>query len=316
MHLSVFVSERSASFGKRLKIARDLASILDGPLLDLSIMKDADEVMGLATARQDLFEKFSAVCARSGVPVPSLERETVRAMIPRPDPEDDGLEEAGSLATEVQRQVGDVDRHGISQDVARDCLAVARTLELIPSFMKRWGSPRPTTIKAVLNDMLMKLMLEPIRPDHKEMVVVDATRMTPPHRALSVLVVDDEIGMIVDTLCVLVGWPNLTLDALRVGQDFGADRAEACAKLADGIIERKPDIVLMDQGMYPMSGSSVIREITGRAGRPSIVFVGNTGGQGDELAREGAIGNCRKGQDLSPLLQAFHEVPSLTDTDE
>ncbi|KPJ85769.1 hypothetical protein AMJ57_01870 [Parcubacteria bacterium SG8_24] len=305
MDTGKFVESHSSHFGDRIKVARDLAALLDGPLLDLSRDASDGRRRSLAQTRLQLFERLSALCAQCGAPVPQLEPETVRALLPAA-PREEASQQAAVMVDSIRTQIDASD----SRSQACDCLVLARLLELVPGVMERWDGLDGDGVIALLNDRLLTLGLQPLRPDHLGMAVGGATDQPCPPRPLTVLVVDDEPEAIVRTISALVGWPDLDFRVLHVPGREGVSRKDALGSVAASIISLAPDIVLMDQGMYPAEGSGVILKVRELDPRSSIVFVGNTGGSPEDLQRAGAIGNCDKGRDPTPVRQAIWRVPS------
>lgn len=328
MHLEDLVQCRKKNFGDDVKLALDMARFLDGPLLDLRGCLPKDGRTSLAKARLELFERLSALFVNAGLPPLPLEPLTLDALatVAANDdvtrrageivcaidtalgqavdpPTGNGTAEDWEIAKAIEIALAQADGRAGKDDIARDCESLGRVIRMMPSLMSPWGGPRPESLLAMANKLLIELGREPVRPDHSAIVPTGAMDRNPPPRPLHVLVVDDEIGMIMTTLSAMFGWPNLSFGAIHVASE--GDRDPELQALAAGIICAKPDIVLMDQGMWPMTGSSVIREVRTRPEAAGIVFVGNTGGSPDELEDAGAIGNCNKGKDLSPLLQAF-----------
>ncbi len=285
-----------------LKLAQDYAAFLDGPMLNPERFGE-----GMARTRLKVFDLFCAIFAKTGLPIPPLERRVVEAMQPQAttefEPQMTGLSAKARLLAERVRAAL-ADRTGPEAD---DCLAIARTVEMIPSIIWSWGSDSTAPV-SVINNRLMRLGLDPLRPDFSEMKIGGSSGCSGPDRDLTVLIVDDEPGMIVTTFRALAGWPGLTFDALLVENDIGGSSQELLAAVTGSILERSPDIVLMDQGMLPISGSRVIqcvRENRVSSEEPPLVFVGNTGGSANELRQAGAIGNLDKGRDISPMFQAI-----------
>ena len=74
-------------------------------------------------------------------------------------------------------------------------------------------------------------------------------------------------------------------------------------EVVDLVRHLHPDIVLMDQGMRGINGSSLVPGV--RQALPSTVVIANTGGSADELHAAGAVGSANKGE---KMLQAMRKV--------
>lgn len=283
-----------------LKLAEDYAAFLDGKVLNPPQLD-----YGTARTRMKVFDLFSAIFWKAGVPVPPLEGRVVQAMRPNKEYErfEGGLtEKARQLAVRIRATV-----EGGSGSMVDDCLAIARTLELIPGIISRWGNDSTAPV-TVVNDRLMKLGLDPLRPDFSEMEIDGCIGRVRPDRDLTVLIVDDELDMIVRTFRAIAGWPGLTFEMLLVTDRHDETSPfELLPSVANWVCERGSDIVLMDQGLGSTRGSDVITQVMEwqrECGRKIPVFVGNTGGTPDSLQLAGAIGNMNKGRDIDPLVRA------------
>jgi len=291
----------SDKFGSLFKTARDHAALLDGDVLRIEA---GDERAGtLARTRQDLFEEFCAICVQAGLEAPELERDTVVAQIAAKVDEKLGAE-ADGIAAFVSGQLASAGGE-VAEAASRDIEALAKVVQMMPEVLQQFGSVR-NVLLALLNSKLMAAGLRPLRPDHATLKFGDASgRAVEPPRPLKVLIVDDTPEEIVRTFRAVAGRTGLTIDAIQVFGDFSGDREEALQAAAQLVVERGPDIVLMDQGMGSIKGSDLVRAVRGLEAGAGVVFVGNTGGSPDELEEAGAIGNMDKGRNIRPLETAI-----------
>lgn len=297
MKVKQIVEENQGGFGRNLKLAQDLAALLDGPVLTLP--ENRSDCARLAQLRQEVFEKFSRLCRLAMLPAPPLEPETVEAQLPGESPE--RREEAEALAAQAQARLIGADDGPLTDE----CRTLAKALRLMPGLMSDFGGISRTGLMALINSRLMRLGLEPLRPDHAELEVLTAADEEAPDQPLNVLVVDDEPGMIVRTILGLAGWPGLSLLGLHVKGGWDQKPADTVGFAASAIVSLEPAILLMDQGLGRVNGSDVILEARRLCPDLNTVFVGNTGGSPEELNAVGAIGNCNKGRDLSPVRRAL-----------
>jgi hypothetical protein len=298
MKVKQIVEKKQSHFTPNLKLAQDLAALLDGPVLTLP--EDRSDCARLAKLRQEVFERFSALCRLALLPIPPLEPETVEAQLPRESPE--RREEAEALAAKAQSRLIGADG---DEPLTDECRTLAKALRLMPGLLADFGGISRTGLTALINSRLMRLGLEPLRPDHAELAVETAADEEAPSQPLTVLVVDDEPEMIVRTILRLAGWPGLSLHALLIKGSWDQKPADTIGFAASAIVSVEPAVVLMDQGLGRVNGSAVIEEALRLCPELNTVFVGNTGGSPEELNAVGAIGNCNKGRDLSPVRRAL-----------
>jgi CheY-like chemotaxis protein len=170
--------------------------------------------------------------------------------------------------------------------------------------------------RAAINLKLMAVGKPTIRQDFS-LQVKRADGCQSPSRPLTAVVVDDDPLEICRTLRALAGWPSLTVVPFLFSPDLvpgSADDRSLAGQLltvaAGAILELKPDIVIMDEGMPVVDGGQLIRAIRELNPEHEIEFVGSTGGMGEGLRAAGAILNLKKGAYLEPLEQAIRRLPA------
>lgn len=290
MNHRTFVEEHRSLFGDAVKVATDMAALLDHPCMQ--VHEEGENRSERARMRLRLFEKLCAFAVQSGAPLLPLDPDLVRASLP--EPADD------ELRGEVERVINHIANQVEGHD-ARVPRALLETLVHIPSLIEQWGNTRDDFFP-VLNHALMEVRLEPLRPDHHKMEIAHAAGETGPSQPARLLIVDDTLKEIVATWAAVCGWPNLELNALHAVALEDEHEDDFCGRIAEAIVQLEhPDIVLMDQGMPPTNGMAVIWRIRSLDPSSRIVFVGNTGGDPGELNAAGAIGNCEKGRNLSSV---------------
>lgn len=293
------------------KLALDLAEMLDDQALTIDLSKgDSYSWTNLAEMREPIFEDFCTICCHAGAPVPLLEQGLYKVHLPTKEDDEDkeskkALEEARKIKQSVEKQL-----NGNCASEATVCRAMALTLQIFPKCGGYSGIEKKQLI-AVINDSLISLGLEPIRPNYKDREVKSSTSFQGPQKKTKVLVFDDQLDEIIKTKRALAGWSNLEVEYLIYKRPRGAhslseeEKEAELERAAKEILKLKPQIVLMDQGLGTIDGHEVILKIKELAEAPPV-FVGNTGGSGEELDEVGAIGNCDKGRKLDCVKKALY----------
>ncbi|MFA5185196.1 MAG: hypothetical protein WC551_01805 [Patescibacteria group bacterium] len=308
MELSPFVSIHAEKFGAATgKLAMDLAALLDSETLSIKVIEVlGSEASRLALVRLEVFEDLSAVCVQCGIRPPELEIETLLLCRPQAGSEKEA-ENVKELVSEARRRVG---LSGLSGDNMSDLLSLTCCLEMMPGLAGSWDD-RFVVFRAALNAQLLKLGKPTIRPDFSGMSVKGAVGRLAAPRELKVVIVDDDVREIVRTTRALAGWPNLTVAPFRftvaeADCEATPERTEEILRAtAQSVIDIRPDIVLMDEGMPVINGGQLILAIVSLKPDFQVEFVGNTGGSGHALREAGAIMNLDKGRDFNPLIQAI-----------
>lgn len=191
---------------------------------------------------------------------------------------------------------------------AAEILPLAKALGVFES-TSPWSHVDAKGFVALLNDRLMALGLDPFLPDYATMKLETAMKKPAPEKPVCVVIVDDDVGCLLQTALVLVGWPGVDTVLYRYrAPDDSEESAEiskedAIHETAERVAALKPDVVLMDEGLCgPFSGHDLVPAI--RALTPNTRFVANTGGSPGELNRAGAAGNCNKGRSLRDVERA------------
>ncbi len=317
-----FVESHLAQFAASSKIAQDLASLLDQDFFSPANFKTDVPGSGdrLAQLRHEVFEDLCRVCAKCGVPQPDLELGTLAMCSPVVLSWD--FEELRKIIDHAKRQTSG-GRAGCNESKDRIRILL-QALEIMPGLAFKAELKH---IRAALNADLMRLGARPIREAFPkgERLPYQLTMWSdrePPPRSLKALVVDDDARQNVRSVRAIIGYPGLAVSCLvppmpeelkqRKGEEPEAfternrrRTAKLTDKLAQHIIGLAPDIILMDEGMYPFDGGYVILAIKRLKPDSGIAFVGNTGGSGDSLRKAGASLNYDKGQNPEPLLQAI-----------
>ncbi len=317
MEYVAYVRKHEAKF-KRVslfKLALDLAEMLDDQALTIDLNKgDSYSRTALAEMRELIFDDFCTICCHAGAPIPLLEQELCKAHLPAKEDDEDedkeskkAFEEAREIKQRVEKQL-----KGNCANEAIVCRAMALTLQIFPK-CGGYSGIRKKQLIAVINDSLISLGLEPIRPDYKDRKVKSSTSFQGPQKKTKVLIFDDSFDEIIKTKRALAGWSNLKVEHLIYKRPWGArslpeeEKEAELERAAKEILELKPQIVLMDQGLGPINGHEVILKVKKLTEIPPV-FVGNTGGSPDELNEAGAIGNCDKGGELGCVEKVLHYI--------
>jgi CheY-like chemotaxis protein len=308
MELTGFVRRHAEIFGTASgKLAADLAALLDGELLSTqTIHAQGRGDNRLALMRLEVFEDFCAVCAQCGIKPPELEIEMLLPCLLQAGSEKEAAKVQG-LVLEARRNVG---LSGLIGDSMSDLLSLTCCLEMMPGIASEWDG-RFAAFRAVLNAKLLKLGKPTLRPDYSAMQVGGSVNRLAAPRMLKTLVVDDDRREIIRTMRALAGWPNLSVvpfhfAVAKADRDASPERAEEILRAtAREILDLRPDIAIMDEGMPVVNGGHLVTAI--RALEPDfrIEFVGSTGGTGRDLREAGALLNLEKGRNPEILEQAI-----------
>jgi CheY-like chemotaxis protein len=293
----ILFSQVADADGIFFKLAYDLAKILENPIFQTDADKKNDyEMDQIVEAREAVFHDFCTACTTAGVEVPELEPIFYQAYLPKRKKEDEkNIAEAESMSRYVGEQFQKVDVRGETETTGT-IEAMIKILQLFPG-CGDWNGIKRKNIMAVINSRLVRLGCLPIRPDYGNRAI-DYTTYLPAGKLLKVLIVDDDVRELLNTARAFIGWGNIEIEFLRYqAEDRKVNRKLETQKVAQEIIDRKPDIVLMDQGLAILNGSQVIVEFKSIT-QDWPVFIANTGGGPEELNAVGAIGNCVKGRDM------------------
>ncbi len=254
MKWTEFVNE--FDFSPNSTLAAGLAALLDADFLNPTNTEKGGR--SVAKLRLKLFDEFCAVCVQSGIPAPLPEESTLRALLPGVTAE--VLAEAQAICDQVMAATNKMSDDPFDDPVLMAVRSRAFVIDRMPWLLTDFAADRDSTL-ASLNLCLMSLNLPLVRPNFAAMELRSAVSEPKPPRPLKVLVVDDSLDEVVRTLRALVAWPDLDLDAFHFRSDWSAPRdAESNAAAAE-VLKRRPDLVLMDQGLGPIKGSDLIRRI-------------------------------------------------------
>lgn len=307
MKYVAYVKKHEVKFEGRglIKLALDLAEMLDHEDLTISISENSYSQSSLAEMREPIFDDFCAVCCHAEVPIPVLEEELYKAhLLDNEDKKNDEFQEAQRIEQHVKNQL----ENNCSSE-ANICRAAAAILKIFPECGGYSGIKRKQLV-AVVNDVLVNSGLKPVRPDYKSRKIKSSISFQGPQKEIKVLVFDDSFDEIIKTRRALAGWPSLKVEHLIYKRPVGAyslyekEKEAELKRTAQEILKLKPRIVLMDQGLGPIDGHEVILKIKELTETPPV-FVGNTGGSSEELCKAGAIGNCDKGEKLNCVEEAI-----------
>lgn len=290
-----------------LKLAQDLASLLDGPDFTDCMNDDTPsyDKRRAVDLRDELFNPFCAIFAKVGLELPSLEISHFRLF-----PEE--------ISERDKAETDRIVRHLRAQNhkCPQADKGVLEGLEVVfgtySQLASEYGSVRKSDLIKLANRILLSNGLEVVRPDYSTWQPGPALGMEAPAKSARVLVFDDDKSEIGRTLLGLVGWPRLELVAClyerteRVGRSQEA-KQKAMKDSALKIISLDPDVVLMDQGLIDFEGSELIPVIQ-EVARREVTFVANTGGEDDKLRKVGAWPNCNKGKNLDGLRGALRSL--------
>src|SRR3989338_3667436 len=302
MNYTLFTAENMLKFDSEgmLKVAKDIAMLLDHPILD------ANEIdAGKAEMREAIFHDFCAICVQTDVPVPELEPILYEAHLPKVSTNEAEAhqEKIDILSAHIQSQLLD---DGNEKNMIISCVTI---LAAFPSLNSRFGNVTSKQLEAFINNLLVKLGKKPIRPNYNDRKVQMATEQVRPRKPTKILIFDDSENEIVRTAQALVGWKNIEMGFLHYNtarpysELSGEPLNVELKKMADIILSTKPKIVLMDQGLMKIKGSDLTRVLLSMPDAP--IIVANTGGSDDKLRKAGALANCDKGSNLQGVKEAI-----------
>ncbi|MAG44367.1 hypothetical protein CL633_00575 [bacterium] len=288
-----------------LKTAEDLAGILDNQLFQVNLdEQDNYDARKMAESREKVFNDFCAICALNEITFPKLEPELYEVYLPKAEYEEKDIELTQRRKQHVLGQL-----KGSRGSKARDCRALVKTLEMFPDDGGggSYSGISANNILAVVNSNLVSLGFEPVRPNYVDRKMDFPKDNFGPSETSIILIVDDDKRGMIKTARAIAGWPQLKIEYFYYDSSngWGANEDEEIEKTAKAIIERKAQIVLMDQGMPPMDGSDVILRIKEITGINSSIFVANTRGDADKIHGVGALKNCDKGANFEGIQQAI-----------
>ncbi len=288
------------------KLMRDLAGLLDAPEFQIDVINDGYSRASLAAMREELFHDFCALCLESGAPVPTMEKALITAQAPNQDKktQEAHMVRIQNFAEPALKKVG---RKNSAK--AKATKVLAESFKLLPVLSAYAGQVTIKQMECLINQLLMELGQEPVRPDYSLRKVSSASSM--PSAEKTVLVVDDDLQALFSTARGLAGWEGLHVSLLHQtaeGNSWNPDPEQVEAELsktAQAVVEIKPDVVLMDQGLKMIEGHKLIgkiKEIWSQGQSP--VFIANTSGSEDKLRAAGALPNCEKGRRLESVARA------------
>lgn len=291
----------SFEFGEYEKLALDLAQLLDNP--DLAVVGDPYNISKAVELRTKVFDAFCATCLKAGVDVPPLDKSLYMPLVTR---RGDSFGEVSKVAAvkNVSEFVEGQVTESADPTLVAQLHALTGFLKLFPQkFDLKSGYGNTVSsqeVVAMLNKLLIENGLLPIRPDYSKFnFSKTGISEAGPKESVKALIVDDDFSEIVNTVLALVGWPNLTIDYLKYERSYNdkSPAAEKISGLADIILSKSPDVILMDQGIDEgVEGSEVVKSLSTRPEAKDISYVANTGGDDAKLRAQGALGNFGKGK--------------------
>lgn len=135
----------------------------------------------------------------------------------------------------------------------------------------------------------LKLTGDFLRFANNQRVLLPKNPPFDPGKTARILVVDDDLTNLIDTARAFIGWPHLHLEFYHYQSLYPSIK-----RIVNNILEKNPDIVLMDQDLDNLNGHDVIGLL--RKETNGIIFVSNTDSEDDSKMLEvGCLSNCGKG---------------------
>ncbi|MFA7252755.1 MAG: hypothetical protein WC027_02765 [Candidatus Paceibacterota bacterium] len=289
----------SHEFGEYKKHALDLASLLSNP--DFAVVGDGYTRRSKADTRLEVFNCFCTLCTKAGVDVPPLAEELFLPYVP----EDNNSSEVEPKAQKVLEIKKVVDAQTEQMEDVETKKQIDTLTEFLLLFADKfdpessYGGISSKEIIALLNKKLTEIGLQPIRPDYSKLDFKTRAKEKSPEKSTNLLIVDDDFREIVNTVLSVAGWPNVTIEYFHCERDYNdkSSKENKISVLAGKILDRSPDVVLMDQGIGDgINGSDILKVMNNDPRSVDIRTVANTGGNDEELRAEGARGNFNKGR--------------------
>lgn len=286
------------------KLMFDLASLLDNVLFQLDGIKDGYQCTEMAALREEVFHDFCALCVRAGISVPAMEETLIAAQAPTAD-EKTRESHAVRVKIFIEPVLGKVGRKVSAK--AKVVRALAESFTNLPS-LSGYSGVSGKQLECVINQMLIALGLEPVRPDYQSRNVKTVNGQRRSEK--KVVIVDDDRKEMLKTARALAGWEGLNVSFHHCEPSgdrwsmTSGERQEELSRAAQAVVELKPDIVLVDQGLGSFEGDDLVRKIREICPNSSPIFVANTGGSDDKLRAAGALENCDKGRRIDSVTRA------------
>jgi hypothetical protein len=303
MNYQKFVFNQEKVFAEKLKVASDLAKILDNPLFKINLKGDERPDEDVLEGREIVFGIFSNFCKSCDGKIPPYEKNFYKFFLPKKEEAGEKeLEKVMALRNDIKSRLKGVKKYP------------ATIIRSIADLMVMFSSEREITKKnmmAMINDALDKFGMDLIKKDFADYSMNFPIGRSGPKELTKVVIFDDCKEELMNTARRLAGWPNVDFVCLHYKGKYFSDsdtknKEEELKKAAKSILKNSPKIVLMDQGLFSIEGSDVVRKIKEINLTSGIVFVANTGGSSDELNKAGAIGNLEKGRNLGSLERAIY----------
>lgn len=298
---------RSLKTAGLYKTASDAASLLDHPIFGYPTGDKVDSytLQSRAKIREEMYDILCAALAKSSVPLPPLEPEFYECML-----KEKAEEKHEAEAKRIAAHIGAENGAGSTGSAALRS-SIAAIIAAFPDCMGDFSRLDKRTLVAKLNQSLIADGREPVRPDYSGWKQNGASEMAAPPKPVRIAVLDDDTADLAKTLRRLVGWTKATLVPIKYERPgYGSpkqDRAARMEKAVCAVLDAKPDVVLMDQGLdNDFEGSDIIPLIREKA--PNIRFVANTGGTDEKQSAVGAYPNCNKGEKLHPIARAIEAL--------
>jgi len=264
-------------------VMQDLARLLDDPAFAI----DRNNSYEMVPLREKAYGQFCAACKALGIALPPLEKDIQDYYLPKVETHENAASKDNLRLVSEIRDLTDNEL----------CRAVALVLETFPATgANSHDGISKKNLMAVVNRELVNSGQEPFR-------FLPELRRPPEdlsfERELLVLIVDDKVEDIFRTALSLTGWPKLKVswelqNSKLSWSPTDEQKDQEVNRLVKAIVAGNPDIVLMDQGLRGIDGSSLVPGVL-RA-LPSAVVIANTGGSADELHAAGAVSSANKGR--------------------
>ena len=319
-HIEQYSEQLSQTDPRHRTALSQLASLLAHPIFQIGA-----QGTGHIDSRRKMIEAFCIICQNARIPLPPGEQKLYEAIVNAVF-----LKEPNKATTRFATQVdarlrpakqpvpnGQKKKKGRAKGTrATPKHTQVRTLlSALRYFEQAKYSLTPETIQAAINLELMRAGLEPVHNigTDTQWHYPDSTDLL--EEEVIVLIIDDRKADIADTILKLVGWKNIVFHVHFHIRDSSYDIRKNADKLrrivaetTQALLNKNPDIVLIDEGLGDISGADLVPQIRELA--PSVALIANTGGEGAEFARVNLQGNLEKGRNIRYFARAVRSIAS------
>ncbi|MBI5138739.1 MAG: hypothetical protein HZA95_02995 [Candidatus Vogelbacteria bacterium] len=293
MQYTRFVEDNRSELGKMMKVALDLAHLLEHDALNITEEEKKSYMLSETVGeREKLFNAFCSVLAHAGLEMPPLERVLWESFLPKVAKEDFEKSLADKASNEVrafQTKVLQLLR-GKRGQAARASRAILEVLAMFPCWSDVSGLKKDTIEAKLMSLMVDGLGLDPIRPDYSKMSQPRSWD-DGPSRTVRFVIFDDRKSDLMKTALALVGIPNVIIEPVqyKIGDAYRKSEGDSgqleLVSAANQILVREPQVIFMDEGLIKIEGFDLVPVLESmvEARGQKIICIPNSGGAAEKL---------------------------------